>query len=235
MKRFLYRSITLPIICLSALVMAQDGIDTDRPDQSDGVATVPKGKFQIEEGVTFGRNTIMNNLMLRYGITNSTEIRLLSDEGREHRISGFQPLTLSVKQKIAEEQGWQPAVSAVGYLIFGKLASRELQANSIETALRLAFENGLSEKFSLGYNIGSSHNFENLDVSAGVSYSPAERWSTFVEYFSTFNGGAPQHNADAGILFGVLPRLQLDLAAGHSLFSPDSRFYVTSGISYLFK
>ncbi len=58
-------------------------INTDRPHQSDGVTTVPIGKFQIEEGVTLAKKTAINNLMVRYGITHSTEIRLLLDAGIE--------------------------------------------------------------------------------------------------------------------------------------------------------
>ena len=72
-------------------------INTDRPDQSDGVATIGKNNFQIENGITIAKKTVVNNLMLRYGITKSTEIRTLIDYGKEYNQKGFKPITLSVK------------------------------------------------------------------------------------------------------------------------------------------
>jgi len=110
--------------------MAQETtINTDRPDQSDGVSTVAIGKFQIEEGITLAKNTAVNNLMIRYGITHSTEIRLLLDAGKEFENYGLQPITLSVKQRIIEQHKFTPAISFVGYLSYGQIATKDFQNN----------------------------------------------------------------------------------------------------------
>lgn len=127
--------------------MAQEiTINTDRPDQSDGVSTVPIGKFQIEEGVTLAKNTAINNLMMRYGITHSTEIRLLLDAGEEFKNYGLQPITLSLKQRIIEQHKFIPAISFVGYLSYGRIATKDFQNNDWPFQVKFAFENEITDR-----------------------------------------------------------------------------------------
>ncbi|MGV3762051.1 transporter [Parapedobacter sp.] len=218
-----------------AVCRAQElSINTDRPDQSDGVSTVPVNRFQVEEGLTLARRTAISNLMLRYGVTNSTEIRVLVDAGKEDESSGLQPVTWSVKQKIITQRRVIPSISFVGYLAYGQWASEDFRNNQWPFQLKLAFENGLSDKLSLGYNIGTANKFENLDLSLNFGYAPTDRISTFVEYFSSMDGNNDEHNVDTGILYLITPLLQADIAVGHSIFAADDRFFNTFGLSYLF-
>ena len=228
--------LVLIICCLSTLnCLAQSvSINTDRPDQSDGTYTLTKNAFQIENGITLAKETFVNNLMLRYGATNSTEIRLLIDAGKENGLFGLKPLTISAKQRILEQKKWIPSMTLVGYATFGKLASNDFQENKISTELKLAFENELTDKFAVGYNIGQSESFENLTLSLGFYYTPIDKISTFVEYFSTVSHFTQEHNFDTGILYLLSPVLQIDFAIGHSIFAVDKRFFTTFGISYLF-
>src|SRR5690606_324196 len=107
----------LLLLAACQMGMAQEiTINTDRPDQSDGVTTVPIGKFQVEEGITFAKKSVVSNLMMRYDISNSTDERLLVDAEKEHDNSGLQPLTWSLKQKIIEQDKFVPAITFVGYV-----------------------------------------------------------------------------------------------------------------------
>ena len=215
--------------------MAQEiTINTDRPDQSDGVSTVPIGKFQIEEGVTLAKNTAINNLMMRYGITHSTEIRLLLDAGEEFKNYGLQPITLSLKQRIIEQHKFIPAISFVGYLSYGRIATKDFQNNDWPFQVKFAFENEITDRISLGYNIGTSNKFKNLDLSAGLGYAITDEIASFIEYFSTISEIADEHNVDLGVMYLITPLFQIDLACGHSLFAKDDRFFITLGASYLF-
>lgn len=219
---------------LSLSCFAQsESINTDRPDQSDGVNTISKNKFQIENGITISKETILNNFMLRFGVSNSTELRLLADFGKENNIRGLKPLTLSIKQKLIEQNRIIPAISLVGYASVNRLASKSFQEDGMSTLLKIAFENELSEKFSLGYNIGFLDDFEDLSLSSGLSYAPNETISTFIEYFSTLDEFEQEHNIDAGILIILIPTLQIDFALGHALFTEEDRFFTTLGISYM--
>lgn len=209
-------------------------ISTDRPDQSDGVSTVPIGKFQIEEGVTLAKNTAINNLMMRYGITHSTEIRLLLDAGEEFKNYGLQPITLSLKQRIIEQHKFIPAISFVGYLSYGRIATKDFQNNDWPFQVKFAFENEITDRISLGYNIGTSNKFKNLDLSAGLGYAITDEIASFIEYFSTISEIADEHNVDLGVMYLITPRFQVDLAFGRSIFAEDPRFFITLGASYLF-
>ncbi len=223
------------LLLMPCFVIAQEvTISTDRPDQSDGVATIPFRKFQIEEGLTFAEKTIVNNLMLRFGVTNSTEVRLLADAGKEYHQEGLQPLILSVKQKIIRQHKVLPAITFVGDVSFGQLASNDYHSEQWPYSLKLAFENELSQKFTLSYNAGTSDEFRNLDLSLNLGYSPDEKWATFIEYFSTLNKDEKAHNIDVGVLYLIHPLLQVDIAGGRSIFAKENRYFGTFGISYLF-
>lgn len=211
-----------------------ENINTDRPDQSDGVYTVPMGKFQVENGVTIGKGILLNNLMVRYGPTNTTEFRFLADAGREGELNGLKPLTLSIKQRIIAQRKILPAITFVGYISLGRLASKEFDGPETPLKLELAFENEISDQFSVGYNVGLSDHFKELDLTFGVGFSPSPKISTFIEYFSTVNDQETDHNMDVGILFAVSPLLQFDVACAHSFTHSDNGFLTTFGVAYLF-
>ena len=64
------------------LLCLADNITTDRPDQSEGSYVVPKNALQIENGITIADEVLQNNFLMRYGVTNSTELRFLADVGK---------------------------------------------------------------------------------------------------------------------------------------------------------
>ncbi len=217
------------------MINAQENIiNTDRPDQSDGVATIPFKKFQLEEGINFAQNTFVNDLLLRYGFTKSTELRLLIDAGKENHLNGVQPLTFSIKQKITEQKKWLPAISFVGYISFGQLASKDYTSSENKYILKLAFENEINHQFSLGYNIGTSNYMKDLDITVNLGFAANKKLSTFMEYFSTFNKQTNSHNIDAGILYLINNNFQLDVALGTSIFTKNNQYFGTFGFSYLF-
>ncbi len=65
--------------------MAQaDKIDTDRPDQTESVVTVPKNWLQIETGLLLQKNSIeereylLPTALTKFGLTKTFELRLIS-------------------------------------------------------------------------------------------------------------------------------------------------------------
>lgn len=227
----------LMIACVPHFATAQETtapINTDRPDQSDGVYTLGQGYLQLEDGLTIADQTVMNNLMIRYGLTNSTEVRLLVDAGKQGAARGLAPLTLSIKQAIIKQDGWIPSITAVGYLSYGKLASADFQSSQWPYALLLAFENELSDRFAISYNIGTSDKFKNLDFTFNLGYAVSDNISTFIEYFATYSQFSPNHNIDAGVLYLISPKLQVDLAFGAAIAGQNDNFFSTVGIAYRF-
>lgn len=222
-------------ISANSAIAQVESINTDRPDQSDGVYTIPKNIFQLENGITIAKQTVINNLMLRYGLTPSTEIRLLLDVGKEFENKGLLPISLSFKQRIIEQKEIIPAMTLVGYVAFEQLASKDFKGNKLPFEIKMAFENEINDKFSIGYNLGTSNQFKNLNLSAALGYNITDKISTFVEYFSTLSKNGNEHNIDAGILYIINPKLQIDIAYAQPLHGLDNKPFSTIGISYSFR
>jgi Putative MetA-pathway of phenol degradation len=212
-----------------------ENINTDRPDQSDGVYVLSKGRVQLENGLTLQQETVMNNFMLRWGITNSTEVRLLIDGGKLGGLNGIAPLSFSFKQRIINQKKLAPSITLIGYISCEKIASHNLQSKNISSNFKLAFEKDISSKLSLGQNIGISNDFQDINLTTLAVYGVTDKISTFLEYFATLNNEFAEHNFDTGILAVLKPNLQLDLAIGRAIFDTENRLYTTFGVSYLFE
>ena len=218
-------------LCCSSLAIAQsdENINTDRPDQSEGVYTLPKGQFQIENGYVFSKEDSSANLMLRYGLISNTEIRLEADF--DLRTPDFSSTTFSVKQRLYEsEQRFIPSIGLIGYWQYSKTDAKAYTFDAC-----LAFESSLTDQLSLAYGARSSEQFKNLDVTAQVNYAPNNKLWSFVEYYASYNGmRAPEHNINAGFAYLLKPNFQIDLSGGRTLWQPEPQYFVGVGIGYLF-
>lgn len=215
---------------LSVFSQNDDYINTDRPDQSEGTYTLLRGVFQLENGFTFYRNGFSDNLMARYGLLKGTEIRLESNfEKMKNQNFLVNDLIFSIKKKVFDENGFFPSFTLVGY------SSYEFADNQVDTDICLAFENTLSEKFVLTYNIGSDNFFKRLLTTFQLGYSPNDKTYLFGEYYGYFAPHIkPSHNFDTGILYCMTKNFQVDSAIGFSLSEIKSTFFVTFGLSYRF-
>ena len=225
----------LLLLCLfcSSLAIAQsdETINTDRPDQSEGVYTLPKGQFQIENGYVFSKEDSSANLMLRYGLITNTEIRLEGDF--DLHTPDFSSTTFSVKQRLYEsEQRFIPSVGLIGY---GQYSKTEAKAYTFDACL--AFESSLTNVLSLAYGASSSGQFENLDVTAQINYVPTNnKFWTFVEYYASYNGTrAPEHNINAGFAYLLTPTLQLDISSGRTLWQDEPQYFIGAGFGLLIR
>jgi hypothetical protein len=87
-------------------------INSDRPDQSEGTYTLTKGTFQFENGVLHQDQFFSNNAMLRYGVNQNFELRLISNyEFYEKN----QTIGISFKHKIIKQNNIIPEITIVGY------------------------------------------------------------------------------------------------------------------------
>src|SRR5437868_1703375 len=98
-------TVLLLLLFCSYRVTAQNLINTDRPDQSDGTHIVEKNHFQVETGLQFSKfdavtTGIDNVTLLRFGVTKYFEVRLLnqySEVKDSGRTGGIKPITISFK------------------------------------------------------------------------------------------------------------------------------------------
>ncbi|QHL86085.1 transporter [Nibribacter ruber] len=226
-------------------------IETDRPDQTEASSLVPKGFVQIEagwlrqvnkqEGITTV-SQLVPTILVRYGLLPSLELRLLvehlSIKGKDSHagsINGMGPVAVGTKIKIAEEQGLLPEMAFIGHLTL-RTGKPEFRPAYVVPDFRFSLSHTLSEKLSLGYNVGYEWAPDKAAGQAIYTLSLArevtDRLGAFIEVF----GQKPkqenwQHQLDGGFTFQILPNLQLDTSVGLGLSSSAPDFFVGGGVS----
>jgi hypothetical protein len=238
---------------------------TDRPDQTESPSIVPRGLLQLEAGATYLRNDrgatdvtalAVPESLLRWGLTDTFELRLFfagfavertsSDMGQSSKEDGFAFSALGVKVAVAEGKGAVPKVALLGALTF-PTGTDAFSTERVDPSFRFAFSNTLTERLSLGYNLGATWltiedslgvedtvAFANWTVVLGISAS--ERVGVFTELFgrAPLSGdGRTRTSFNTGMTYLLTRRLQLDanVSAGLSDAAPDW----TAGVGVSFR
>lgn len=250
------------LCCGSAIVKAQDRepIVTDRPDQTEAPSLVPAGGLQIETGFVYevdtqegirAKNITYNTTLVKYGVNENFEIRLVSEylgtraelnESTVAEVQGIGPLTLGVKIRLSDEKGIIPQAALIGHINL-RTGSREYQPQRTSADFRFTCAHTLSEKFSLGYNVGAEWSGDGefsgatFLYTASIGYTISERVGVFVESYAFFpEREKADHRFDGGLTYKFSPVVQWDLSAGIGLTdnAPDS--FIGTGLSVrLFK
>jgi len=226
--------------------MAQDTEDysPDAPGATTGVGIMPQGKIAWETGIGLewdrrngehARTFTINTSMFRLGLTPQAEVRLQIDECITHtpegNFGGIANAAIGTKIKVYEGGKAHYLPKHVG-----------IQAH-------LLFENELSSKFTLGYDLGGEWNgdTESPDIffGANLTYQPSEKWSFFVESYNRYNSkrqddwakpGQDSHfnfMSEVGVDYKVSPRLHLNTYYDIS-FNEFSRYSnIGLGITWL--
>lgn len=229
---------------------------TDRPDQTESAATVPKHFLQIETGfilendeneISRNKSFAYNTTLLRYGLWDNFELRLgaayLGDNVTKknsdfsQNIAGFSPLHAGFKVKVAEEKGLRPDIAFLGGLELPFTAGSDYKPSYTAATMRFAFSHTLTDRFSLGYNLGAEWDGET--AVPGYFYSVAlgigliENLGMFVESFGTIQeAGTAQHQIDAGFTYLLTPNFQVDISGGIGLNDAAPDNFISFGLSY---
>lgn len=228
---------------------------TDRPDQTESSSVVPAGSIQIETGAsaefdrgdfTESRDIRFNSTLLRYGLGADFELRLgteyletrtgLIDSPLSVTQNGFAPLHTGFKVQIAEESGFLPQIALLGGMNWSFLAGDAYSSPFPGGGLRFAFGHTLSQKLSIGYNLGASWNGEQAGpeyfYSAVLGFKLTEKLGAFIESFGNLpEQGESEHLVDGGVTFLVTPVVQLDLSGGPGLNDGAPDGFISGGIS----
>ncbi|WP_462281069.1 transporter [Salinivirga cyanobacteriivorans] len=251
--------ITLFFIVLAFVVQAQENVPvliTDRPDQTESSVTVPVKSLQIETGFMLANeqtdlfdlsSITYNTTLLRYGLQDNFELRLgleyleekveFQDTDETDKANGFSPLYTGFKVKVADENGWLPEVAFLGGLILPFTADKAFKPEYVGGNMRLAFSHTLSDRFSLGYNLGAEWSgdtaFPEYFYSLAFGVGLTDALGMFVESYGTLpEKGADTHLLDAGFTYLVLPNFQLDVSGGLGLNDAAIDNFVSFGLTY---
>lgn len=241
MKHYIF--FTLAFFCISE-TFSQDSeaINTDRPDQSDGSYIVSKETVQVETGILYGKDEagyIFHNTMVRYGVNNKLEARLLVDYGKTDSNIILNPVGLSIKHQLFEQKKILPAITFVAYGYLPFTATQTVKPDKLPFNFLVAFQNNITKKLGIGYNIGFGSDgnapAKNWTGTLAFGYEIMRKGSLFTEYYAQYQkGNTPNHNFDMGILYPITNNLQWDVALGTSLFGQTANRFITTGISFRF-
>ncbi len=233
---------------------AVDELITDRPDATESPNTVPLKSLQIETGVyyeSFEEAYIKyeligyNTTLLRYGLLKNLELRLgwSFEEGRttvdgdqlDDITSGFSPLLLGMKVEIIEEKGLRPDIGLLLHLNLPFLASTDYRPETTGANFLFSFAHTISEKSSIGYNIGAQWGDDSPELSylysLACGYSFTDKFGVYAEVY----GDLPEDNRanhlwDAGLTYLLQNNIQLDTTIGKS-FTPGQDLLLSAGMS----
>jgi len=255
----------LMLLGLSALAGAAepDEIVTDRPDFVESSNVVGKGRFQIETSFAQERNkangfkerTWSTPTLLRYGISESLELRLETDgrmrattdnlnTGARVTESGYADSALGVKWHMADENGWFPSLGVLAHVDLDS-GSSAFRAPGTGGSLRLAAEWELPDEFSLGVmpglatqrsDDGGRYTSAIFGIVLGKGWT--DRFRTFVEYSApqiarARNGGSVT-TFDVGGAYLIADNMQVDAAVSRGLNKNTPDWSWTVGFSIKF-
>ncbi len=228
---------------------------TDRPDATESASTVPIGSLQIETGAyysSFEENSIkeevigFNTTLLRYGLLDNLELRLgwSFEEGRpsvngmelNNVTSGFTPLLAGMKVNITKEKGLLPEIGLLGHIFLPFTASTDYRPETTAVDFRLSLAHTLSEKSSIGYNIGAQWGNDSPEAAyiytLSYGYSIAKAFGAYVEVYGDLpEDSKANHFWDAGLTFSIKNNLQLDATLGSSI-TKGQDILLSAGVSY---
>ena len=233
---------------------AQEKIDTDRPDQTESVATAPRGWLQAEIGFNLQKNGTNNEYLLpttllKYGLTKRMELRLVSSvrryqftqvNGSTGYENGIEPIAIGTKLALCEEKGILPKTSILAHIAFPALASKNLQADKLAPEFRLCMQHTITKNMGLAYNLGAEWDGFNNEPGWVYSISPGfgflEKWYAYIEAFGVVSKiDEPEHNMDAGFAYWVNSNFKLDASGGIGISKAAPQWYIAVGASFRFK
>lgn len=226
-------------------------IETDRPDFTDGTATVPGGHTQLEAGYTFApddRSTehTLGELLIRIGFASRAEFRVGFDSyawsrGPAGPQSGFTDTSLGVKLRLlrSEAGSFLPSITLLGASSL-PTGARTFGDPGAQPEAKLAVGWRPTDRLDVASNLnytyasGAEARFHRLSGSLALDYDWTRRIGSYVEGY----GFAPRNADDVdvaylngGLTYRVSPALQLDARAGVRAHHVGNRFFGI-GLSY---
>lgn len=258
MKKIGYYTLLLlfPFISGFSQETEDESMVTDRPDQTESSVTVPKNTLQWESGFLFEKATSLleentsisySSNLFRYGLFDVLELRLgisidqLTSEtkssGEKFKESGIAPISLGTKVYLGKQKGWIPELAVLAHIDLAKTGNNAFHQDHSVQSTRLAASHEISDRFSLGYNLGFSWsekvNEGEVFYSLSTAVSLADNWGVFFEpYGFLYDGMENKYMVDAGTTYLLKSNFQLDFSAGIGINEAAPDYFMGFGFSY---
>lgn len=228
----------------------------DRPGQTNPPNVIAPGIIQLETG--FSRETISanaiqtinylyNTSLVRIGLMTNCELRMVieyagtrTDSGSQSSaLQGFNPVSIGTKIMMCPEKGIVPQSAVNIAITLPYIGRREFRPSFLAPSFFFLMQNSISEKLTLGYNLGLQWDGEQPNATLVYSISPSltivEGLSLFVEcYGFSTEKSISDYRADMGCAYLINDDVQIDFSVGVGLntVAPDS--FVAFGLAWRF-
>ena len=225
-------------------------IQCDRPDQTECPFIVPKNHFQMENGFSFEQTDDKTqsyfhpSSLLKYGINNQLELRLITESTTIHSgsqsLTGLSPIKVGFKINMVQDNGIIPRTSFITHLTIPYFASDNFKSTYFAPSFRFTMQHELTEKLGLGYNLGAEWDGESAEpifiYTLTTGYSFTSKAGGYIELY----GFAPQksqpdHRFDCGFIYLLRPNILLDISGGIGLTDNAQKYYLALGFSFRLK
>ena len=256
MKRLAVVSGIVVVSLVASVARAKDPLITDRPDFTESAFVVGRGTVQLEGGATYGdfgseSITTLPELLVRWGITRSVELRFLTPtyawidaDGVSN--SGFLGTSLGAKIGLNEGDGdgfW--GKTGAGLIVASTVptGSSAVASSAWQPSVTLSLAWDLSTAVSLGTNLGwvrpedDGRRFNTLYASVATSVAVGRVTSVFFEliWFDRERARGPDTSTfQTGLTYLINPVFQLDVRAARRLGSEGVDLLIGIGASARF-
>ena len=226
------RYISFLLIFLGYSAISQT-IATDRPSAlTENSTSLYKNGIQLESGFLIqldsGETQPISapNLLLRYGLTEKTELRLMNEVLVDEKNVELGVWTIGAKIQLYKSDKVNlsvlPSIHIPSvYDDIGSLSEQPINTKVIGNYV-------VSKANSVGYTIGYTFNNNEIGYSLFLGHNFSDKISTFIELYG-FND---QLNIDAGLAYLIQEKLQFDAYFGTGL--NNKMVFASVGLSYLY-
>lgn len=235
------------IVACSMIYAQTEPIQADRPDQTETPAIVPKGMFQVETGFTFQKthenstSSSLPSVLWKYGVSGNFELRLItefvSEKNFNKKSDGITPILVGIKIRLCEENGIVPKTSFIGHIGLPNAASSRYKNDFVAPEFRFTMQHTLSDKFSLGYNLGFE--WDGMSPESTFIYTLTSGYAITrkIGCYAEIFGFAPEkdkasHNLDGGFTYLINDNFMVDLSSGFGITDTAPDYYVSLGCSF---
>lgn len=247
------------LILLTAPIqsVAEQPLSADRPSTATAPDIVQPGRFQIEGGFSFDRQTngtpntntyTIPKLLVRLGVTSNIEFRISADgyihkelEGKSN-IDNGSDLSIEGKMRWFSQSGFLPNSGALLKISF-PTGGDEVTSDGVDPTGTLLWNWTLPRDLGLTANLGfasvkqgkndSQRVFQTLP-SIALTIPLKGGLSGYIEYFSTLkdSGASDEHSVDGGFLYLIADNLQLDVSVEGGLNDAATDYSVGAGVTW---
>ena len=235
-----------------------EAIVTDRPDLTESSRTVPHKSIQIETGflMFIEQPSISSEFpvtiyqfpttLVRVGFYKNVELRVFnqlvnertnnpSTPLNERSTYGVDNLQLGTKINLTTEKGLRPEIAVLSHVVL-PLGTDEFKNAKTLFNLVLSLSHSLSDKLSLGYNLGWTTDDINPKgtgtYTLAFGYPISSKLGFYLEgYGALKNMETATLGIDGGFTYLLNNNIQLDASAGKSLTAEN--YFFSAGFSWL--